>query len=86
MLNFIRLNLSLLNQLLCFNSECVMHVKSRVAIVTTMLAQTIEEQTVNTLAALRGSKANSRAASFDYFRNRLIDANNRLLSINRINE
>jgi len=27
-----------------------------------------------------------RAASFDYFRNRLIDANNRLLSINRINK
>jgi len=27
-----------------------------------------------------------RAASFDYFKNRLIDANNRLLSINRINK
>ena len=30
--------------------------------------------------------ASSRAASFDYFRNQLIDANNRLLSINRINK
>ena len=27
-----------------------------------------------------------RAASFDYFRNRLIDANNRLLSTNRIDK
>ena len=32
------------------------------------------------------SKVASRAASFDYFMNRLIDINNRLLSINRINK
>ena len=28
----------------------------------------------------------TRTASFDYFRNRLIDANNRLLSINRMSK